>query len=241
MRGSSISSAATPAHWSVVMLRMQLPEVCIACILDLGEIGERVRHLLELDPVELDVLPGGEMAVAAVVAARHMRQHAHLVGRQRAVRDRDPQHVGVQLQIDAVHQAQDLELVLGQRAGEPAAHLVAEFRDALVDQRLVEIVVAVHLLEPQAAPGSVKVGPASRMRSRRLPGSTRLSARHLDRRDIGADGTHAVGFRALQQHGRGRRRDHRGGREIGRPVVVRRCDRPPRRRRAGWRSRPRSR
>ena len=44
--------------------------------------------------------------------------------------------------------------------------------------------------------------------------------RQLDRRDIGADGTHAVGFRALQQHGRGRRRDHRGGREVGRPVVV---------------------
>jgi hypothetical protein len=74
-----------------------------------------------------------------------VRQHAHLLGRQRAVRDRDPQHVGMQLQIDAVHQAQDLELVLGQLAGEPAAHLVAEFIDALVDQRLVEIVVAVHL------------------------------------------------------------------------------------------------
>ena len=86
------------------------------------------------------------MAVTTIVAARHMRQHAHLLGRQRAVGDRDPQHVGVQLQIDAVHQAQDLEFVLGQRAGEPAAHLVAEFGDALVDQRLVEIVVAVHCL-----------------------------------------------------------------------------------------------
>ena len=39
---------------------------------DLGEIGQRIRQFGELDPVELDVLPGGEMAVAAVVsAARH--------------------------------------------------------------------------------------------------------------------------------------------------------------------------
>ena len=79
----------------------------------------RVRQLFELDPVELDVLPGGEMAVAAVVAARDMRQHAHLLRRQRAVGDGDPQHVGVQLQIDAVHQPQRLELVLGQFAGQP--------------------------------------------------------------------------------------------------------------------------
>ena len=112
------------------------------------------------------------MAVAAVVAPRHVRQHAHLLRRQRAVGDRDPQHVGVELQIDAVHQAQELELVLGQLAGEAAAHLVAKLGDALVDQRLIEFVVAVHRW-PQAAPGSAKVGPATRMRSRRLPGSTR--------------------------------------------------------------------
>ncbi len=30
-RGSSISSGATPAHWSVVMLRTQLPLVCMPC------------------------------------------------------------------------------------------------------------------------------------------------------------------------------------------------------------------
>ncbi len=79
MRGSSISSGATPAHWSVVTLRMQLPQVCIAMHADLGEIGQRIRQLGELDPVELDVLPRGEMAVAAVVAARDMRQRPHLL------------------------------------------------------------------------------------------------------------------------------------------------------------------
>ena len=111
---------------------------------DAGEIGHGVGQFLELDPVKLDVLPRGEMAVAAIVAARDMRQHAQLRRRQRAVRDGDPQHVGVQLQIDAVHQPQRLELVLGQFAGQPARHLVAEFRDALGDQRPVEIVVDVH-------------------------------------------------------------------------------------------------
>ncbi len=41
---------------------------------DFGQIGQRVRQFGELDPVVLDVLPGGEMTVAAVVAARDMRQ-----------------------------------------------------------------------------------------------------------------------------------------------------------------------
>ena len=94
--------------------------------------------------MELDVLPRGEMAVAAVVAPRDMRELAHLVGRQRAVGNGDPQHVGVQLQIDAVHQPQRLELVLGQLAGEPARDLTAEFGDALRQQGSVEVVVEVH-------------------------------------------------------------------------------------------------
>src|SRR6478735_6816174 len=37
---------------------------------DLGEIGQRIRQFGELDPVELDVLPRREMAVAAIVFAR---------------------------------------------------------------------------------------------------------------------------------------------------------------------------
>ena len=108
------------------------------------EIGHRVGQLLELDPVELDVLPRGEMAVVAVVAPRHVREHAHLVGGERAVGNGDPQHIGVQLQIDAVHQAQRLELVFRQLAGQAAADLVAEFAHALVDERAVEVVVDVH-------------------------------------------------------------------------------------------------
>ena len=111
---------------------------------DLGEIGQRIRQFGELDPVELDVLPRGEMAVAAVVAARDMGERAQLLRRQRAVGDRDAEHIGVQLQIDAVLQPQHLEFVLGQLAGKAALHLVAEFVDALVDQRAVEFVICVH-------------------------------------------------------------------------------------------------
>ncbi len=144
MRGSSISSGATPAHWSVVMLRTQLPLVCMRMQPGAGEIGHHVRQVGELDPVELHVLPRGEVAVAAVVRARDMRQRAQLRRRQRAVGNGDAQHVGVKLEVDAVHQPQRLELVLGQFAGQAPRHLVAEFSDALGDQRAVEVVVDVH-------------------------------------------------------------------------------------------------
>ena len=115
---------------------------------DLGEIGQRVRQVRQLDPVELDVLARGEMAVAAVIFARDMGKLPQLVRRQRSVGNRDAEHVGVQLQIDAVLQAQHLELVFGELAREAALHLVAEFRDALIDQRAVDFVVSVHKRVP---------------------------------------------------------------------------------------------
>ena len=111
---------------------------------DLGEIGQRIRQLGKLDPVVLDVLPRGEMAVAAVIAPRDMGQLAQLLRGQRAVGNGDAEHVGVKLQIDAVLQPQHLEFVLGQFAGEAALDLVAEFGDALVEQRAIEFVIGVH-------------------------------------------------------------------------------------------------
>ena len=111
---------------------------------DLGEIGQRVRQFGKLDPVELDVLPRGEMAVAAVIAPRDMRERPQLLRRQRSVGDRDAEHIGVQLQIDAVLQPQHLEFVLGEFAGQPALHLIAKFRDAFVDDRAIEFVICIH-------------------------------------------------------------------------------------------------
>ena len=94
--------------------------------LDAGEVGEDGRHVRQRRPVELDVLARGEMAVAPVVVAGDVAEHAQLLRVQRAVGDGDAQHIGVQLQIDAVHQAQRLELVFGDLAGKAAVDLVAE-------------------------------------------------------------------------------------------------------------------
>ncbi len=140
---------------------------------DAGEVGHGLGQLFELDPVELNVLPGGEMAVATVVAPRDVGEHAQLLRRQRAVWDRDAQHVGVELEVDAVHQPQRLELVFGQFAGKAARHLVTEFRDPFGDQCAVQFVVEIHgRPRPQPVAGSSMVGPAERIDSRRLPGCT---------------------------------------------------------------------
>ncbi len=115
---------------------------------DLAEIGDRVRRLCELDPVVLDVLARREMAEAAVVLARDVRELAHLPRRQRAVRHVHAQHVRMQLEIQPVHQPQRPELVLGELARETARHLAAKLRRALRDELLVELVVSVHLPIP---------------------------------------------------------------------------------------------
>ena len=112
---------------------------------DAGEIGHGVGQFVKLDPVVLDILPRGEMAVAAVVFARDMSEHAQLLRRQSAVGNGDAKHVGVQLQIDPVHQPQRLELFLGQFSGKPTRHLIAEFGDPFADQRPVQFIVQVHV------------------------------------------------------------------------------------------------
>ena len=48
---------------------------------DAREIGHGIGQLLELDPVILNVLPSGEMAVTAIIAPRHMGEHSQLFGR----------------------------------------------------------------------------------------------------------------------------------------------------------------
>ena len=118
--------------------------------LDVRQLVQDVGDVGELGPVELQVLARGEVAGAAVVAAGDVGELAHLARGQRAVGDGDAQHVGVELQIDAVHQAQRLELVLGQLAGDAALDLVAELGHALAHELRVELVVAVHVRRPRA-------------------------------------------------------------------------------------------
>ena len=101
--------------------------------------------------MELQVLARREVAVAAIVAARDRGELAQLPARQRAVGNGDAQHVGVELQVEAVGQPQRLELLLGELAGEAPPHLVAELRDPLGDERAVDTVVDVHGARVRAA------------------------------------------------------------------------------------------
>ncbi len=94
------------------------------------------------------------MPVAAIVAARDAPQSAQLRRGQEAIRDRDPQHRGVALQVQAITQAQMAKLVLAQFAGEESARLVAKLCDALINQRFVDYVIAIHALTIRRCPSS---------------------------------------------------------------------------------------
>ena len=71
------------------------------------------------------------MAVALVIDARDMRQAAHLVGGQHTIRHSHTQHLGMELQIKAVHQAKRLEFVCGQLTSDAVSHLVTKLGDPL--------------------------------------------------------------------------------------------------------------
>src|SRR5262249_51931909 len=103
-----------------------------------------VGNVRQRYPVELDVLPRREVAIALVVLVRDQRELAQPRRVQLAIRNRDPEHVGVQLQIDAVLQAQRLEMLFPDLAAKTALHLPAELLGALPDQRVVVFVVAIH-------------------------------------------------------------------------------------------------
>ncbi|MNU95453.1 hypothetical protein D3C71_854690 [compost metagenome] len=92
------------------------------------------------------------MAVTAVIFAGDMRQHPHLPGIQRAIGDRDAQHIGMKLQIDAVHQAQRLERVLCEFAGKTALDLIAKLFHAARNKGVVEFIVTIHV-----CPGTLSV------------------------------------------------------------------------------------
>jgi hypothetical protein len=84
------------------------------------------------------------MAIAAIVLAGDMGKHAHLVAVQRAIGNGNAQHIGVKLQIDAVHQPERLESIFGKLARQAAGYLVAKLRDTVGNKGMVEFVVTVH-------------------------------------------------------------------------------------------------
>ena len=110
---------------------------------------------------------------------------AHLGGVERAIRDGNPQHIGVQLQVEPIHQAERAERLLREVAFQPAAGLVAEFGDAGIDHRLVVLVILVHQITHSPAVGSAgfsvrsgrTVGPSARIRSLMCAGRTPVASR----------------------------------------------------------------
>ncbi len=100
--------------------------------------------VFQSDPVVLDILARREMAVAAIIGTRDMREHVQLGRRQQTVRHCHAQHVSVTLHIQAVLQAQWAEFVFRQFVGKTASNLIAILRDALLDDLMVVLIVTIH-------------------------------------------------------------------------------------------------
>ena len=112
--------------------------------LDIRQKPEDFRHIAQLRPVELEILPRREMAVAAIELLADQRELPQLARRERAIGDGDAQHVGVKLEIDAVLESERLELVFCDRTVEAARDLIRELGHPLAHETLVEFIVAIH-------------------------------------------------------------------------------------------------
>ncbi len=105
---------------------------------------KHVRDIAQFGPVVLDVLARGEMAITFVPLVRYHRKRVHLGRIQRAIGNSNTQHVGMQLQVETVHQAQGFEFILGQRSIDAALDLGAELGVTLFQERSVKIGIMVH-------------------------------------------------------------------------------------------------
>ena len=104
-----------------------------------GEAAERRGDVLQLDEVELDVLPGGEVPPAPAPPLGDVGQGIELIGIDGAVRRLDAQHLVVPtltLPVDPVVQPADAEDVLLEIAGEVGLDVVLELGDVTLGGRL---------------------------------------------------------------------------------------------------------
>src|SRR5205823_4426331 len=85
-----------------------------------------------------------EVPEAPVVGARDERELSHLFRVEQPIRNRDAEHGCMPLDIQPVAESKRAELVLGQLTGEKPARLITKFSHALVNHRLVDLVVAIH-------------------------------------------------------------------------------------------------
>ena len=113
--------------------------------LDLGEFGQNIRHLLELGPVELEVLARGEMPVAAVVARERSAERAQLRPKTASPYGIATRSIGAwRWMYSPLRRRRCAKFVVGHLPGEKAARLVAELRDPLADQRAIDGVITIH-------------------------------------------------------------------------------------------------
>ncbi len=80
----------------------------------LGEPAQRRLHVVQLDEVELDVLPRGDVTEAARILLADVGERDQLVGRQQALRDLDAKHLRVfrlTLPIGAAHETVGAPLI----------------------------------------------------------------------------------------------------------------------------------
>ena len=112
--------------------------------IDFGQLGQDVRHLGQLRPVELDVLARREMGVALVVGAGDMGEPPQLPRRDQSVGDTDPQHGCQTLDIKPVLQTQRAELVFGEVSIQIARGLVAKLPHPLAQETTIPVIVEVH-------------------------------------------------------------------------------------------------
>src|SRR6185437_3774299 len=103
-----------------------------------------VRHVAQPRPVELDVGARREVAIAAVIGPRDIGELAQLLRAQRSVWNGDAEHIGVELQIEAVHQPERPELILVDLAAHAPHDLVTKLRRSLLYERGVEFVISIH-------------------------------------------------------------------------------------------------
>src|SRR5262245_44410417 len=104
------------------------------------------------------------MAVALIVAPGDEGKLAQLTRRQRAIGNSDAKHIGMKLQIDAIHQTKRTELLLGQFARKPASDLITKLRRPGSNKAFVELIVTVHFCRLTPMPPaecSIAPSPAS--------------------------------------------------------------------------------
>jgi len=112
---------------------------------DIRQCIEDVRNVPELWPVELDILTCREVTISLVPAIGDVGQLPELAAIECAVGNCHPKHVGMELKVEAVHQAKRLEFLFRQRSFNSTFDLFPKLFDPLANKLPVKFIVIVHI------------------------------------------------------------------------------------------------